>query len=460
MVSEKLLAACQSSFGETSACILVTGASGFVGSEVAKTLSSLGHQVTMTGRNRYSAPRESDCLAFRRANLLDKRNIVDLCAGQDYVIHTAANTSPSATTEELYPANVEGTENIIAGCLEHGVKRLVHISSTAIYFDFQDRFDISDDHPLPKQFACGYAESKALAEQRVLEAVEQGLLNAFIVRARAVFGARDACLLPRFLRAYDAGRLRRIGDGENVSELTYIDNLVYGIILAMQRGESGEACTISGGEPVQLWELLERVLAETGRNKPLRSLSASKAMFFASILERLHRIRNKAGEPALTRYSVGLLSKSQTFAQSGASKKLGYLPIVKLSEGIDTTLKSMSACDEGHANASVKLHLQTTGYTSAKANLVEQYGERAVIKLHSAIAVLEHPEFGITLFDTGYSPSFYEATRKWPFQLLSKITPVVTYPSLSAASAVRNLGFEPEEVSRIIISHFHSDHVC
>ena len=458
MVSENLLALSSVVLGSTPFRILVTGGTGFVGSEVATTLAAAGHNVTVTGRNRYAAPRGKR-ITFRRADIRNKKEIVAICGGQDFVIHAAADTSPSATASKLHQVNVVGTENVIAGCVEHQVKRMVHVSSTAIHFAFQDAFDIRDDSPLPVKFACGYAESKAIAEQKVMEASKNGL-NAFTVRARAVFGSRDACLLPRIFRAYDEGRLRRIGDGQNVTELTYIDNLVYGVIRALRRGDSGGVCTISGGEPVKLWELLQRVLKSTGRDKPLRPVSFPVAMMLGRFLQTKHRLLNKPGEPALTPYSVGLLGKSQTFSQAAAIEQLDYSPIVKLSEGIETTIQSLQVRDNGNASVSVDLKLRSTGYTTARANLVEPDGDRTKIKLHATIAIIEHPKFGVTLFDTGYSPRFYDATEKWPYWLLSKATPVETNDSISALSVVEQLGIDRNSVQRIIVSHFHSDHIC
>ena len=148
---------------------------GFVGSNVAKVIAAAGHHVTVTGRNRYLAPIGKDHQGrnyrtnFRRADIRDAGRISQLCIGQDVVIHSAARSSPFDSLSELESVNVKGTENVIDGCMASNVSRLVHISSTSIFFDFKSNLEVSDSCDLPKKFSCGYAESKALAEQKIMD---------------------------------------------------------------------------------------------------------------------------------------------------------------------------------------------------------------------------------------------------------------------------------------------------
>lgn len=458
MVDPAAIARTREALGSKTRRILVTGGTGFVGSHLAETLARAGHTVLAMGRNPYLAPRAGH---FIKADLRNARDVSNLCRDVDTVIHCAADTSPWKRQEELHDINVTGTQNLIDGCQLHHVRRFVHVSSTSIMFDGHDHDQLSESAPLPARFACGYAATKYLAEQRVDEACKNGL-NAITLRARAIFGPGDNCLLPRLLRAYDTNTLRQIGDGTNVTDLTYIDNLVYALTLAIDRGDSGTVCTITNHDPVRLWDVLHRILAETGRTRRLGTVPIWVANAFAAMLEVWYRTMNQRDEPPLTRYSVGLLARSQTFSTATAEAELGYTPPVSVEEGIRTTIKSLKRKSELAATNRVNVSFHTTGYTEHSLRVAERKIATPKIKVrfHAMIAVLTHSEHGVTLFDTGYAPRFHQATSRWPLKIYAWLTPVVTNRENTAKAIVQKLGIAPEDVRRIIQSHFHADHIC
>jgi len=455
MVNKDLVARTVAVLGTTPRRILITGGTGFVGSHLAETLSEAGHDVLTTGRNPYLAPPGT---RFERADIRDAEHLAALCQGQQVVIHSAVCASPWDSVKKLYDTNVAGTQNVIDGCLKHGVKRLVHVSSTAIHFDFKDKFNIEEDAPPPHDFACGYAETKFTAEKLVCAAREQGL-NVFIVRARAAYGPGDNHLLPRLLLAYDKGKLRQIGAGTNITELTYIDNLVYGLVLAVERGRAGGVCTITDGEPIKLWELLQNILKQTGRQKSLAAISYTIADRYAQALELWHRATRRGGEPALTRYTVGLLAKNQTFSPAAAQKELDYKPIVSMADGIRSTIYAQTRHDESHATARVDLSLHSTGFISHRRSLAEHGATRQTVRFHALIGLITHPKHGKLLFDTGYAPRFHDVTSHGSYRLYAMATPVTTGTTHTTKSILNSLGVAPTDI-RIILSHFHADHLC
>ncbi len=456
MVDDDVVKIAKSVLGEQPRKILVTGATGFVGRRLAATLNKAGQDVTATGRNRYLAPPQ---IQFIRADIRNATEVIELCRGQDVVIHCASNTSPWGPYEKLAEANVQGTKNVVEGCFQHNVSRLVHVSSTSLQFGFQDAFNVSEHDPPPKTFACNYAKTKHAAEEVIRRACERGL-NALTVRARAVYGPGDQSLLPRVLLAYDKGRLRQIGNGTNVTDLTYIDNLVHALILAIDRGETGATCTITGGKPLNLWELLRHVLEETGRKDPLKKVPYGVAFAFTQLSELVHRVMRLRGEPTITCYGVGLLAKSQTFNTESASRELNYQPVVSQSEGIQRTLDSMIMKRDDPSPTKVDVRLFTTGYTTQSHRVVESGAEPKKVRIHAMFALIAHPVHGITLFDTGYSPRFYDATKRWPYRAYAKLTPVETSAESTCLNVLKAAGVEPQEVKRIVLSHLHADHVC
>jgi nucleoside-diphosphate-sugar epimerase/glyoxylase-like metal-dependent hydrolase (beta-lactamase superfamily II) len=436
--------------------VLVTGATGFVGRYVSSALAAAGQDVLATGRNPYLAP---PGVPFETADLRDRDRVIELCEDRDVVIHCAAQSSPWQEAARLRDVNVGGTQNVIDASLHRGVSRLVHISSTAVHFKFTDQLDIREHGALPKRPACGYAATKLEAERCVQAAVQEGL-DAVILRIRAVFGPGDNGLLPRLLRTSDAGRLRQIGDGENVSELTYIDNVVYAIALAMRRGSAGGVYTITNGEPIELWPLLREVLRGTGRNDNLPQRPYWAASLAASLTERLHRVAGLRGEPAVSRYVVGLLGKSQTFSLANAVEQLGYEPIVSLQDGVAFTLQALTKRVDAHAPNQVDVSLRTTGYTSGRLSQAEHGAPRQPTRFHAMIGIVRHAQHGVTLFDTGYATRYYEAAARWPLRMYDRLLPVVTDDAHSALAVVQREGIDPADVRRIIVSHFHIDHIC
>ena len=443
--------------GDSPKRILVTGGTGFMGRHIATEFSKAGNEITVLGRNRYNSP--PGC-RFLRADLRNRSQINQALAGQQIVIHAAAHTSPFLSYEELAPTNVGGTENIIHACLANDVQRLIHISSTSVLFRFQDKLNVDDDQPLPDRFACGYAVTKAAAEQRVLDAVKNEGLNAFVIRARAVFGPGDNSLVPRLLDAYDAGQLKQIGNGQNQTDLTHINNLVYAVALATSRGKPGGICTITGGQSVKLWETVAAILKATGREKPLRRIPYWLADAVATLIETTHRWLGW-DEPKLTKYSVGLLAKSQTFSPTAAKALLNYQPILPIQRAIDDTLVHLAATDATPAETTVDLSLHTTGYTVQRyGNIEKGQSLREKIRVHASIGIIRHPEHGLTLFDTGYSPRFDAATKAFPYSLYRLAIPATTFSKHTALAIIKRLGFQPTDVKRILLSHFHGDHTC
>ncbi len=440
--------------------ILVTGGSGFVGSHLARALAAGGHDIVACGRNPYRVPFAPDGPRFARADLSDRDRMNELCQGRQLVYHTGALAAPWGHAADFSRVNIQGTRNVVEACQKAGVSRLVHVSSTAIQFDYQNQIGVREDAPHASPFACHYAWSKAEAESVVLHAAEQGL-NAIIVRARALFGEGDHSLLPRLLHAADQGRLRVIGSRDTKIDLTHIDNLVLALIQAGVRGEAGQIYTVTNDEPVALWPFIEALLRQTGRPSKLRSIARPWALLAASCLEKWHQLRGLPGEPALTRYTAGLLSTTKTFDLSKAQRDLGYQPIVSMVQGTQRVIDAGQLKDDSHSPVSVKLRLMTTGYTTARAHHAEHGASRkTTIRFHALITLIEHPIHGLTLFDTGYAPRFFEATQRWPYRLYRQATPVFTDQRLSAVEQLRTMGVDPREIRRIVLSHFHADHTC
>jgi nucleoside-diphosphate-sugar epimerase len=206
-----------------------------------------------------------------------------------------------------------------------------------VVFDGRDQINVKESAPYPRRFTSIYSLTKKVGEDRVNDAGGSGFTTV-ILRPKAIFGPGDTTLLPRLLAAARRNRLPQIGDGTNRVDFTYIENAAQAVLSALS-AVSGRTYTITNGEPIQLWELIRRVLAHAGCGTQLRRVSISVANAAAYLMEARAAVTGR--EPLLTRYSVGILARTQTYDLSAARHDLGYAPVVPMEVGIRRTLDSL-----------------------------------------------------------------------------------------------------------------------
>lgn len=112
------------------------------------------------------------------------------------------------------------------------------------------------------------------------------------------------------------------------------------------------------------------------------------------------------------------------------------------------------------APPTVRCHILATGYCLASESVVIRGGRFRSIACHATVALLEHPRHGWTLFDTGYAPRMLDETRAWPYLLYRLLTPLRLNPRLAVAAQLGALGLATGDIARVIVSHFHADHVA
>jgi 2-alkyl-3-oxoalkanoate reductase len=335
--------------------VLVTGGTGFLGSNVCRDLAARGHQVWALGRDFSSVNLgnlnpdpaslgEAASITAINADLRDVQAIRQACVGMEAVIHCAALSSPWGRREEFLTTNLSGTQTVLEACLLAGVHRLIHISSPAVVFSGQDHSLERDDAPYPKKFSSFYALSKKLAEEFVLEAhrSNRNQLEVIVLRPKAIYGPGDRSLLPRIVAAARAGKLPQVGSGENLIDLTFIDDAVQAVAKALEcpiPKTDFPVYTITSGEHVKLWAVIHRVLEGLKIDSKLRVVPVKRMLRIAGLLEAVAGVTGR--EPRLTRYTVELLARTQTYDISRAKSDLGFEPRVGLEAGLKRTIKAI-----------------------------------------------------------------------------------------------------------------------
>jgi nucleoside-diphosphate-sugar epimerase len=317
--------------------VLVTGASGFIGGHTARHLAAGGRDVVAVGRDparlaAVAAPRIEPRMADLARDDLDA-----VVAGCDAVIHCAAFASPWGPRAEFERHNVTATQRLLDACARAGsVTRFVHLSSPSIYYQARDRLDIPEAFTPPARWRTTYGESKWRSECRVL-APGFRALGPVILRPRAVFGPRDAAIVPRLLAIARRGFFPLVRNGEALVDVTCIDNLLHAIerALAADGRAVGRAFNITNGESVTVATLVRDLFAALRRPVRLVPLPRALAMTLATVSEGVAHLVPGKPEPRLTRYGIGLLGYSQTLSIAAAREVLRYAPTVSTREGLE-----------------------------------------------------------------------------------------------------------------------------
>lgn len=315
--------------------VLVTGATGFLGSRLVEHLAGFGGQykILATGR-KFSHPNKVDDknVVYSLGDLSDKLFVKSLFENKiDIVINCASLAAPWGSRKLFEIANVNTQKNLIHSSCESSIERFVYISTPSIYFNNEDSFNITEDSPISKNRFGHYARTKFQAEQLLKESK----LKHIILRPRALVGRGDTVIMPRLVRASKDGRLRIIGSGNNIVNLTSVGNMVEAIRLAMHSPYLDEDYNISNGEVVLLWDAINLILEHIGEPIVKKRIPYWLAHKIASFMELKAKISNSKQEPSLTKFGVKVLAKSLTFDISKAKNKLGYKVLQTNTEALE-----------------------------------------------------------------------------------------------------------------------------
>ncbi len=317
--------------------VLVTGGGGFLGGAIVRRLVERGQRVRSFSRQRY-ARLEALGVECVQGDIVDAAAVAQAAEGCDLVFHVAAKAGIGGRYRDYYRANVIGTRSILAACWQSGVRRLVYTSSPSVVFDGRDMEGVDESAPYPRHYEAAYPKTKALAERLVLAANGASLATVSL-RPHLIWGPGDNHLIPRLVARARAGRLRRIGRANKLIDTVYIDNAADAHLLAADRLAPGAAVAgkvyfISQGEPVPLWDLVNRILEVHGLPPVRRTMPGAVAYAAGAIAELAWAICRPDAEPPMTRFLARELSTAHWFNIQAARRDLGYQPRVTMDEGL------------------------------------------------------------------------------------------------------------------------------
>lgn len=328
-------AAISSFFGSRQ--VLVTGGGGFLGKAIVRLLCGQGAKVHSFSRSNYKELTELGVIQFS-GDLTDTRVLADAAKGCDLVFHVAAKAGIWGKYEEFYKTNVTGTNNVLAACQQHGIKKLIYTSSPSVVFDGKDVENGNESLPYPATYQADYPRTKAMAEQLVLAANSQKLATVAL-RPHLIWGPEDNHLIPRIIAKAKSGKLRRLGKKTCLVDTVYVDNAAQAHLLAAEKLEpgshvAGKAYFITNNEPVPLWEMVNAILAAAGLPAVEKSVPPKLAYAIGAACEAWWAIFKQGGEPPMTRFVASELSTSHWFDTTAAKRDFGYTPQLSIKEGL------------------------------------------------------------------------------------------------------------------------------
>ncbi len=304
--------------------VLVTGATGFVGSAVARRLLEAGETVRVLARPGGDRRNIAGLtVEIAEGDLGDPASLEDAVAGCEALFHIAADYRLwTRDPDAMHRTNVDGSVAIVRAATKAGVARIVYTSSIATLGLTPDRTPADEETPVRFADMIGpYKQSKFLAEQAVRKLIRDEDAPVVIVNPSAPVGARDIKPTPtgRMIADAAAGRMPAFVDtGLN---MVHVDDVAEGHLLAWRKGVVGEGYVL-GGENLTLAEIFARIAAQVGRKPPWVRLPHAAIMPVAWAAEAWARLSGV--EPFVTMDGVRMARKIMFFSSAKAERALGY----------------------------------------------------------------------------------------------------------------------------------------
>ncbi len=324
--------------------VLVTGATGLVGSHLAGKLIERGDQVRVLVRETSDTSHLAEKpIELAYGDLRDYESLKKAVSGVEVVYHCAALVMEWGSWKDFYRINVLGTRNLLEACLGANIKRFVDVSTVGVY-GVRSHERITEESPfLPSP--SYYTRTKIEAERLVDKYYREKGLPAVIIRPTLIYGPRDRNLSGRVGRFLARGRMVLINRGQGRAFFTYGGNVADAVILAGTRDNIIGRSYIISDDRVNTWkEFLDLMAEEMGVKKPSISVPASLAYPLATIAEYGAKVILPWKPVPPLRIGVMLFSIDRNFDTSRAKQELGYVPRVSLPEGIKRTVKWLRDC--------------------------------------------------------------------------------------------------------------------
>lgn len=317
--------------------ILVTGGTGRIGKHLVGRLLEQDESVRILAKEKGAITEELEKKGVEVffGNLLDKKSLEIALQGIETVYHLAAIVDYLAPKKLMWNVNVEGTGNLTETCKETGAKRIVYLSSTAVYGKKLSGIADESAETKPSNF---YGKTKMEAERIVLSA------GGIVLRSADTY-------FPGFTEGYHAifsmlekGKMKIVGSGGNRIQYIYIDDLIDALVLAKDKGKGGEIYNIAGGETLAQEDLYKLACGFLGVEPPKKHIGISTLKVLLALSNLISMIKRK--KPKMIPEYIDKIAADRAFSIEKARRELGFSPKVTYAEG----MKKMIEYYKEHGN--------------------------------------------------------------------------------------------------------------
>ncbi len=318
--------------------VLVTGATGMVGSAVAQRLVEVGYCVrAMVRDTSRPGPLRGLPVELVAGDLGAPETLPATLKGVSKVVHAAAHVGDWGPAEQYRAINVIALEHFVtAAAREPTFERWVQISSLGVY-PGHDHQGTDETAEIDVGGLDGYTRTKAEAEIVLATHMARGF-PAVILRPGFIYGRGDRHVLPRIIEKLRAGKMKLIGEGRKLLNNTYVGNLVEAVLLGLENGGAiGETFNIRDARLVDRVEFVGAIADYLGCRRP-KHVPLRLARFATTIVETLAKARGRKTAPLLTRARLKFLTLNLDYSIEKARRVLGYQGSIDFQQGMKEAL--------------------------------------------------------------------------------------------------------------------------
>lgn len=306
--------------------VLVTGATGFLGSAIAQKCSLAGHTVVSVGRQ---VQPKQPLPNYRRVDLCEPATLAPALQGIDCVVHAAGHAHQFGSVGDdptpFMSVNVDGTIALLRAAVDAGVHHFVLLSSVSVYGSSASSEAIACQPRGP------YAQSKYVAEQRAMEMAAAHGLRLTILRLATCYGEGDPGNVQRLMRSIDRRRFVWIGSGANRKSLIHKDDVARACLAVVDSGGTGIATYNVSAPPRTMREVVEALATALGRRVPRWHIPAPLARGVARNMARLAGGRSRIGALPAT---VEKWLTDDVYVATAFEQMFNFRAAVSLTEGL------------------------------------------------------------------------------------------------------------------------------
>ncbi len=322
--------------------ILITGATGFIGSHLAEKLAEGEEKIRILIRNkedlgfvREFSEGTRKKMDFAIGDLLDKESLFNALKGVEKVFHLAAISRPMNIPKHVYyDVNFTGTKNLLEACKKNKIKKITHVSTMSVFGFSRDGSPLTENSP--KLPVSDYGKSKKLGEEFAIDFCKENKIELAVIRPPMVFGPRDMQFLKLF-QLINTGFFPLLKKGRAKIEFCYVKNFVNGILLADKYGKNQEDYNISDGQTYTIKEVYGKIAEKENKNLFPLSIPFWIVKLSGTILEYAFSLFGK--KAPFNSGTAEWMSNDNVMGIDKAKKELHYRTIIPLDKSIEETIK-------------------------------------------------------------------------------------------------------------------------